>query len=66
MSFSENLAKIQAEHGETNYRLAKSIGVHQSSVANWHSGVLPHPKHIKLLADHFGVTVDELLKEDEG
>lgn len=62
---SENLARLQAERGETNYRLAKILGVHQSSVANWKSGeITPHPKHIKMLAGHFGVTVDELLSTD--
>lgn len=64
--FSENLSRLQAERGETNYRLAKEIGVHQSSIANWKSGIVPHPKHIRLLAEHFGVTVDELLSNETG
>lgn len=64
MSFAENLSVLQAKHGETNYRLAKEIGVHQSSIANWKSGVTPHPRHIRIVAEHFGVTVDELLAED--
>lgn len=59
---SENLARLQAERGETNYRLAKILGVHQTSIANWKSGeITPHPKHIKMLAEHFGITVDEFL-----
>lgn len=62
--FAENLARLQAERGETNYRLAKEIGVHQTSVQNWKSGIKPHPKHVKLVADHYGVTVDELLKDN--
>ena len=64
---SENLSRLQAERGESNYRLAKEIGVHQSSIQNWKDGIKPHPKHIKLLAEHYGVTVDELLSDqDEG
>lgn len=63
--FGKNLARLQAERGETNYRLAKEIGVHQSSIKNWKSGINPHPKHVKLVADHFGVTVDYLLAEDQ-
>lgn len=64
--FSENLARLQAERGETNYRLAKTIGVHQSSIANWKSGDnAPHPKHLRLLAEHFGVSVDALLGEGD-
>ena len=64
MPFAENLSVLQAKHGETNYRLAKEIGVHQSSIANWKSGVTPHPRHIRIVAEHFSVTVDELLSED--
>ena len=62
---SENLARLQEKNGETNYRLAKEIGVHQSSIQNWKDGIRPHPKHIKLLAEHYGVTVDELLSDAE-
>lgn len=63
---SENLARLQAERGETNYRLAKTLGVHQSSIANWKSGeTTPHPKHLRALAEHFGVTVDELLTDQQ-
>lgn len=62
--FTENLARLQAERGETNYRLAKEIGVHQTSVQNWKNGTMPHPKHIKLIAAHYGVSVDELLKDN--
>lgn len=65
MSFAENLSVLQAKHGETNYRLAKEIGVHQSSIANWKSGVTPHPRHIRIVAEHFGVTVDELLSDQD-
>lgn len=64
--FVENLVRLQEKKGETNYRLAKAIGVHQTSIANWKAGITkPHPKHITALADHFGVTVDELLKEGD-
>lgn len=63
MGFPENLARLQKQRFETNYRLAKDIGVHQTSIANWKKGIKPHPKHLKLIADHFGVTVEELKME---
>lgn len=64
--FSANLTRLQAERGETNYRLAKVLGVHQSSIANWKSGTIrPHPKHLVALAEHFGCTVDDLLAEQD-
>ena len=62
--FAENLARLQAEKKETNYRLAKELGVHQTSIQNWKNGTTPHPKHIRLVAEHFGVTVDALLADD--
>lgn len=67
MSLPENLARLQAERGETNYRLAKEIDVAQTSIKNWKDGACrPHPRHIKKLANHFGVTVDALLNPNDG
>lgn len=61
MSLAKNLIQLQKQRGETNYRLAKAIGVSQTSIKNWRDGVRkPHPKHARLIADHYGVTVDEL------
>ena len=65
MSFSKNLSRLQQEHGESNYRLAKELGVHQTSVANWKSeACFPHPRQLAKIADHFGCTVDDLRRED--
>lgn len=63
--FAKNLSRLQADRKETNYRLAKEIGVHQTSIQNWKNGTIPHPKHIQLVAEHFGVTVDDLLADDD-
>ena len=65
MGFAENLARLQEEHGETNYRLAKSIGVHRASITNWKNGIKPHPKNAKLVAKHYGVKVEELMGTDK-
>ena len=63
MSFASRLMKLQYERRETNYKLARAIGVHQTTIKNWQSGTIPQLEHLGLLADHYGVTVDELLKE---
>ncbi len=65
MSFAENLARIQAERGVTNYRIAKEIDVNQTSIVNWKNGTKPHPRNVKRLADYFNVSVDELLSGDK-
>jgi transcriptional regulator with XRE-family HTH domain len=61
---SNNLDRLQKERFETNYSLAKAIGVHQTTIKNWKSGVVPQPRHLKAIAEHFGVTVDALLSDD--
>ena len=65
MGFGENLARLQEEHGETNYRLAKAIGVHKTSITNWKNGIKPHQKNAKLVAKHYGVKVEELMGTDK-
>lgn len=62
MGLKENLVRLQSESGETNYRLAKEIGVSQTSVKNWRDGVThPFPRHVKAIAKHYGVKVEELM-----
>lgn len=66
MGFPENLARLQTERGETNYRLAKEIDVSQTSIKSWKDGVCyPNPRHIKRLAKHFKVK-EEVLTGKEG
>lgn len=56
MTLAETLTRVQAEHGETNYRLAKEIGVTQTSIKNWKTGErMPHPKHRRLIERHYGL-----------
>lgn len=65
MGFPENLTRFQEERGLTNYKLAKALGISQTTIANWKDGTSkPHNLYINVLADFFGCTVDELLKED--
>lgn len=67
MSFSENLIRLQSEWHESNYRLAKELGVHATTVQNWREGQNPRLEHVTLVAAHYGLTVDELLasKQDQ-
>lgn len=56
LRFSETLAALMKEKGETNYRLAKEIGVSQTTVKNWLDGKNePIPSIRKLLDQHFGL-----------
>lgn len=64
--FNERLAVLLQEKGETKYALAKDLEVSQSTVANWLNGeTAPIRSHLKQLADHFCVSVEDLLREEE-
>lgn len=62
MSFSAAREKA----GMTQSEVAKALGVNQSAVSFWESGRnQPRGKQMVKLAKLYGVTVDELLREDE-
>lgn len=66
MAFAENLARLQEERGVTNYKIAKDLGISQTTVANWKDGTSrPHALYMNVLAGYFGCTIDELLNADE-
>lgn len=65
MKFAEKIAELQEKHGETNYKLAKALGVSQTTIANWKNGSMPYGIYLKAIADHYNVTVDELLGKKE-
>lgn len=62
MSFSAAREKA----GMTQNEVAKALGVNQSAVSFWESGRnQPRGKQMVKLAKLYGVTMDELLREDE-
>ena len=63
--FSEWLAAKMAEHGETKYKLAKALHLSQSTPANWLAGGRPTTGHRFMVAEHYGVNVEELPREEE-
>ena len=67
MTFSCSLANRMKVRCETNYFLAKKLGVSQSTVANWLNGqTKPRLRYVGLIAEHYGVPVDEIQKEIDG
>ena len=64
MEFRESLAKRMKERYETKYALAKSLGVQQSTVANWLNGEsIPQLRYVGRIAEHYGCSADEILRE---
>lgn len=64
LSFSEKLICLQKENGETNYRLAKELGVHATTVQNWRDGKKPLLEHAFRVATHYGKTVEESMGQE--
>ena len=62
MEFSEKLKELRSEKGISQAKLAADIHISRSAVAKWENGLgLPNDESLKLLADYFGVTIDELI-----
>lgn len=65
MNFQQKICNLMAENCVTNYRLAKEIGVHASTVANWKKGnQYPNLGHLFKIANFLGCTVQELTEEE--
>ena len=62
MSFAANLIRLQAEQHESNYRLAKELGVHATTIQNWRDGKQPQIEHAAKVAEHYGVTIDQITR----
>ena len=58
--FSEWLKEKMAERGISKYKTAKALCVSQSTVANWLNDKAPTRCHKKLVAEYFGVAVEEV------
>lgn len=66
MDFCEKLQQLRKEKGMTQEQLAKELFVSRTAVSKWESGRgYPSIDSLKLIAEHFGVTVDELLSGGE-
>lgn len=60
--FRTRLKQLREDAGYSQYSLSAAIGVSQSAVGSWESGVrVPKFATLQKLADFFGVSVDYLL-----
>ena len=66
MGFSNKLLKKNKKNDVNSYKLAKTVGVHISTVTNWLNGSNPKLGHLSSLSAFFRVPIDELLKERKG
>ena len=62
MEFSQKLKELRSKRGVSQAKLAADIHISRSAVAKWENGLgLPNDESLKLLADYFSVTIDELI-----
>ena len=59
----ENIKRLCKERGITVSALEKESGLKNATITKWDTSV-PKVDNLKKVADYFGVTVDELLKDD--
>lgn len=63
--FGDNLTALRKINKMTQEQLAEKVGVSRQAVAKWESGeTSPDLFNSKLLADVFGVTIDDLVNPD--
>lgn len=64
MEFSAKLKELRLKKGITQAKLAEDIHISRSAVAKWENGLgLPSDESLKMLANYFGVEVDELVMD---
>ena len=60
----ENVVRLCKDSGITISRLEKETGLGNATVRGW-EGSMPKVDKLKLVADYFGVKVDELLRDKD-
>ena len=63
----EKYVELREKKGVSDYRVAEDTGIPKSTFSDWKSGrSKPKVGKLKILADYFGVAVDDLITEQEG
>ena len=58
----EKYEELLKKTGKTSYQVSKNTGIGQNTLSNWKTGrSKPKIEKIKILADYFGVKVEELI-----
>lgn len=66
MEFHEKLQKLRADEGLTQEELAEKLYVSRAAISKWESGRgYPSIDSLKAIAEHFHVTIDELINAEE-
>lgn len=59
----DNLVMLRNMHGLSQEEIAEKVGISRQAYAKWESGAtVPDIEKCRRLADHYGVTIDSLLR----
>lgn len=62
--FYENFERQCTKIQKNPSIVAEELGFDKSMASRWKTGALPQVKNRKKIADYFGITVEELMKEE--
>ena len=66
MTFAQRLKALRTQAGMTQEQLAEAIYVTRAAISKWETGRgYPGVDSLKLIAQTFGVSIDELISEDD-
>lgn len=67
MNLAEKLQVLRNKYGLSQEQLAEKLGVSRQAVSKWESGQsIPDLKKLILISDIYNVTIDALVKDDDG
>ena len=65
MTFFNNIQRLCNEKGISVTALGQELGLSNATTAGWRRGSQPRGKTLKMLADYFEVTVDQLMEDSK-
>jgi transcriptional regulator with XRE-family HTH domain len=64
--FWNNFVELCKKNNVTPNGLAKQPSISSGSITSWKQGRVPKWQTLTMLAEHFGVTVEELIADEKG
>lgn len=65
MELSKNVYNLRKEKGLSQEKLAEQINVSRQTISNWELGeTMPNPEQLKLLSKALGMSIDNLVGND--
>lgn len=62
--FVDNLERLAEENRMTLSGVAKALGMSNNAATKWRNGSVPNGQNLQKIADFFGVTIEDLLKDN--